>query len=128
LLPLRQRGRDYALHQHGGERIAAEYASLIEEFAARHRTNSMQQAVGELGAILAETDATDRLVEPAARALHAALRTPLFAPQRIIVDVSHIAAHDHGTGIQRVVRSVVRWLYCTARPGVRVIAVRLEGS
>lgn len=128
LSAFRQRGRDYVMREHGGERTAAEFALLVDEFTARQSAGSLPVLIGEVGRILALTDGADRLAEPTARALHASLNAPLFAPQRMLVDVSHIAVVDHGTGIQRVVRNVVRWLYCSARPGVRVIAVRLEGD
>ncbi len=51
-----------------------------------------------------------------------------FVRQRIVVDVSHISDKDHQTGIQRVVRNIVRWLYCSDRAGFDVIAVRLQGA
>ena len=123
----RVRGAAYVRDEHGGERIAAELAAIVDECIARRRASSLDGAINDVGAILAPSDA-DALVEPTARALNEAIRTPLFQRRRLIVDVSHIAAGDHATGIQRVVRSVVRWLYCSARPGIDVIAVRLEGS
>ncbi|MBA2411298.1 MAG: glycosyltransferase, partial [Burkholderiaceae bacterium] len=128
LSAFRQRGRDYVVREHGGERVAAEFALLVDEFTARQSAVSLSVVIGEVGGILAPVNGAERLAEPTARALHASLSAPQFAQQRILIDVSHVAVVDHGTGIQRVVRNVVRWLYCSARPGVHVIAVRLEGD
>ena len=128
LSAFRKHGRDYVTREHGGERIAAEFALLVDEFSARKSGGSLPVLISEVGRVIAQTDGADRLAEPTARALHASLNAPLFAPRRVLVDVSHIAVVDHGTGIQRVVRNIVRWLYCSARPGVQVIAVRLEGD
>ena len=46
--------------------------------------------------------------------------------QRLLVDVTAIVAHDDRTGIQRVVRQVVRALYAESDLGVTPIAVRLR--
>jgi glycosyltransferase involved in cell wall biosynthesis len=48
---------------------------------------------------------------------------PPFAPKRIFVDLSTIAQHDAGTGIQRVVRAIWRELCSTDLQGWSVIAV-----
>lgn len=124
---LRERARDYARREHGGEQVAAEFAVVVDEFIARRRAVALPSLFDELGGILAPVHADD-LAEPLAHALHANLAMPLFQRRRVLVDVSHISAGDHATGIQRVVRSVVRWLYCSARAGVEVVAVRLEGE
>jgi len=123
----RARGPAYVRDEHAGERIAGELASIVDECIARRRAASLDGAISDVGAILAPSNA-DALIEPTARALNEAIRAPLFRRRRLLVDVSHIAAGDHATGIQRVVRSVVRWLYCSARPGIDVIAVQLEAG
>ena len=46
--------------------------------------------------------------------------------KRLLVDVTAIVAHDDRTGIQRVVRQVVRALYAESDLGVTPIAVRLQ--
>ena len=123
----RAKGLAYVRVEHAGERIAAELAAIVDECVARRTASSLEGAISEVGAVIAPTDA-DALVPPVARALHASINAPLFARRRLLVDVSHIAAGDHGTGIQRVVRSIVRWLYCSARPGIEVIGVELENG
>ena len=46
--------------------------------------------------------------------------------RRLLIDVSHIAMHDHETGIQRVVREIVCKLYCATVAGFDPIAVELK--
>lgn len=45
-----------------------------------------------------------------------------------LVDISNLAAHDAGTGIQRVVRNVLDELIATPPPGVRVEPVRIDNA
>ncbi|NIF88775.1 glycosyltransferase family 1 protein [Burkholderia sp. Cy-637] len=52
----------------------------------------------------------------------AASRTP--GPRQLLIDVSIIAAHDAGTGIQRVVRSLVRALLASPPEGYVVRTVK----
>lgn len=52
-----------------------------------------------------------------------AVAQPHVAPKRIFVDLSTIAQHDAGTGIQRVVRAIWRELSSTDLQGWSVIAV-----
>jgi glycosyltransferase involved in cell wall biosynthesis len=53
------------------------------------------------------------------------LPRPSFSRPRVLIDVSHIAAADARSGIQRVVRESVGALVCTDRAGVDPIAVEL---
>lgn len=46
--------------------------------------------------------------------------------QRLLIDVTAIAAHDERTGIQRVVREIVRALYADRDCSVTPVAVRLQ--
>ena len=55
--------------------------------------------------------------------------TPATDPapaKRLLIDVTAIVAHDDRTGIQRVVRQVVRALYAESDLGVTPVAVRLQ--
>lgn len=57
--------------------------------------------------------------------------TAAIAPapaKRILIDVTAIVAHDDRTGIQRVVRQVVRALYAESGLGVTPVAVRLQNG
>ncbi len=51
---------------------------------------------------------------------------PPAPAKRLLVDVTAIVAHDDKTGIQRVVRQVVRALYAESDLGVTPVAVRLK--
>lgn len=65
-------------------------------------------------------------IPASAPASPAASTTPPAPARRLLVDVTAIVAHDDRTGIQRVVRQVVRALYAESDPGVTPIAVRLQ--
>jgi glycosyltransferase involved in cell wall biosynthesis len=122
-------GREYVIRAHGPEAIAAQYALAVDEFAQRHKTVSLPGAVRELSDILARGDARTKLHEDGAVVLYESLTRKLFARQRILIDVTHIVDADHETGIPRVVKNIVRWLYCSDRAGFTPIAVHLvEGS
>lgn len=64
---------------------------------------------------------------PASATSPAQADAPVAPPRRLLIDVTAIVAHDDRTGIQRVVRNVVRALY--AEPdldGFAPLAVRLQ--
>jgi len=124
---LRAAGRNYVIREHDAERIAAQYAEAIPEMIARAEAASLPAALHEIGATMV-TSGAHHSVKAIASALQEDLLQPRFARRRIVVDVSHIAEKDHQTGIQRVVRNTVRWLYCAERAGFDVVAVRLEGN
>ena len=128
LLELGAAGRSYVTREHGAEGIAARYAVAIDEFIHRAGVVSLPAALDEIGGALAQVDSSTAAVRDAAAALHEQLTQPLFARQRILVDVTHITDTDHQTGIQRVVRNIVRWLYCSDRAGFEAVAVHLEGG
>ncbi len=121
-------GREYALREHDPETIAARYAMLIDEFLQKARAAALPTAIGEIGGILTSPDSQEQLLERSAIALQENLSRNLFARQRILIDVSYITDRDHETGIPRVVRNIVRWLYCSDRAGFVPVAVRLEGG
>ena len=122
-------GRSYVIRDHGAEGIAAQYALAIDEFLHRASVVSLPATLAEIGGALAEgDDARKPPVRDVATAVHEQLAQPLFARQRILVDVTHITDTDHQTGIQRVVRNIVRWLYCSNRAGFEAVAVRLEAG
>ncbi|TWA50698.1 glycosyltransferase involved in cell wall biosynthesis, partial [Azospirillum brasilense] len=55
-------------------------------------------------------------------------QVPVFAKPRLFIDVSHIVKDDHGTGIPRVVREIVRAAYCTERADFEAVAVERVGD
>lgn len=125
LAPYSERGRAYVEDVHHPERVAAAYAVALNEFIGRADALSIsagvRQAVESMPVSLPDPER-----RTAARAIVNRHVFTAFAKTRLLIDVSHIAEKDHGTGIQRVVRSVTREMYLSPRAGVEVIAVRLE--
>ena len=74
--------------------------------------------------LLAKTPEPSALAGVAAAS--AAPATRAAPAKRLLVDVTAIVAHDDKTGIQRVVRQVVRALYAERDLGVTPVAVRLQ--
>jgi len=126
----RFRGREYVARIHAPDRIASEYALAIDEFSRRSSAASLQMTVQRLGAaVAADPGSLNDRASAAATEAHRAVTISKFARQRVLVDVSHLTAGDHRTGIQRVVRSIVRQFYLSERRGFVPIAVRLvEGK
>jgi glycosyltransferase involved in cell wall biosynthesis len=116
--------REHVARVHDPDIIAAEYASTIASFSAHARADSLVSTVRELGRCL-QPQAPAEAAARYASALHQSMAQPSFQRQRILVDVSHISDVDHQTGIQRVVRNIVRWLYCSDRAGFEAVAVRI---
>ncbi len=122
---LAARGLEHVAREHDPDLIAAAFAEAITTFSARSREGSLVTTVRAVGACLATNDLRDAAGECATALLDSVSQTT-FARARILVDVSHITELDHQTGIQRVVRNIVRWMYCSDRAGFDVVAVRLE--
>lgn len=122
-----QRGRDYVLREHAPEQVAARYALTIEEFVQRAQAASLRTALTRIGAAVNHDPASlEARADEAAVQLCASLAQRRFATQRVLIDVSHLTAGDHRTGIQRVVRSIVQSLYRSDRAGFTPLAVRLH--
>jgi glycosyltransferase involved in cell wall biosynthesis len=122
-----ERGRHYVGAHHDPEDCAAQYAGAIHEFLERHRQTEASAGADCFAPHLASTGVPNAAVGSALRWIesvpHSAFRRP-----RLIIDVSHIARMDHGTGIQRVVKRVVDALYCSDRPGFDPVAVEIAGE
>ena len=118
-------GRRQVVAEHDPDLIADKFARVFDEFLHRANAASLPTSIRAIGGVFARGEAIRPDVAPAALALHENLQQPLFGRQRILVDVTHITDGDEQTGIQRVVRNIVRWLYCSSRSGFDVEAVRL---
>ncbi|MBI3610811.1 MAG: glycosyltransferase [Nitrospirae bacterium] len=116
-------GRDYIARVHNPELVAAQYALVINESVVRENAISRDALVSHIGSTLAAHDVGDAELHAIASSL--TLPGPNFNPQPIMIDVSHITSEDLGSGIQRVVRSIIRELYCSNRRGFSPRAVRL---
>jgi glycosyltransferase involved in cell wall biosynthesis len=121
-----RRGRDYVQREHAPETVAARYAATLEEFMRRREQASLETAVVRVAsAVNLDLESIDRRARAAGTCLHASLAMRAPSRRRVLIDVSHLAAGDHRTGIQRVVRSIVRALYRSDRAGFEPIAVCL---
>ena len=118
-------GRAYVREHHDASACAAAYAAAIHEFVGRRRAAGRDTHVRSLAPHLARCEDLEVACARAAAQLEVAADDG-FRRRRIVVDVSHIAAFDHKSGIQRVVRQIVRALYCSDRAGFEAAAVILE--
>ena len=124
---LARAGVAYVRDNHDPELCAAKYAAAIEEFRARRELASRPRLVSRFAPHVAGlSDATGGAA--LATVWLNQRRMPEYKRRRLLIDVSHIAKHDHKTGIQRVVRETVRHLYCSDVAGFEPIAVELVGG
>ncbi|MEX2206626.1 MAG: glycosyltransferase [Myxococcota bacterium] len=122
-----ERGRSYVREQHDPKHCAAQYAAAIAEFTSRHAATRTENHASTLAPHLAACREPMHAAGLAASFLDTS-PAPSFARPRLVIDVSHIARDDHGTGIQRVVRETVRAAYCSECPGLEAVAVELVGA
>jgi glycosyltransferase involved in cell wall biosynthesis len=124
-LEVAEAGKRHAESRHAPAECAAHYAAAIHDCMERARLAGDEAWASAFAAHVGGTDDPERAVQ-AATAWMNSLPAPRFRRRRIYIDVSHIVASDHGTGIPRVVRNVVRWMMCTDRPGIEPMAVVLR--
>ena len=100
------RAREVIRTQHDPQSCAVAYADAIERFHERAQTGvpALIEAIAAANAIPDDVEA--KQVARAIAANHPRLRSA----KRLFVDVSELARRDAGTGIQRVVRSVLQVL------------------
>ncbi len=116
---------DYAKTQHDPGYCAAMYAHSIHEFMERHRTHTADYWGQAFAPYLGSCQST--AVEKAQSWLCQLPALNTKKP-RLMIDVSHIAKKDHRTGVQRVVREIVTYLYCIESPEIEPLAVQLENG
>jgi glycosyltransferase involved in cell wall biosynthesis len=121
-------GRKYAVTEHGGEKIAAEYAVAIDEMLQRQAASALAGGIREVGALLATNITSDAVVAASARALHAMQPAMLFRTQRLLIDVSRAEREEHRPYIQTIVSALLRQLYTSKCAGVTPLAVRLHNG
>ncbi len=122
-----KRGLSYVREHHDPRLCAEQYAVAIREFVERDAAARAQGAADNLVPHLAGCP------DPVAAATLAAgfvdaRHIPDFSRPRLIIDASHIAKNDHGTGIPRVMRETVKAAYCSTRPNFEAIAVERQGD
>jgi glycosyltransferase involved in cell wall biosynthesis len=116
-------GRAYVEARHAPAECAAQYAAAIHDCMARAR---LARPRNWSSAFAPHVGGNATVALDAATRWMARLPPVRLRRRRILVDVSHIVAEDHGTGIPRVVRNVVRWMMCTDRAGIEPVAVVLQ--
>jgi len=101
----------------------------IEHFARRGE-HSAYRALVDAAAGLDSTPGATPLANDALPALAAAIafNRSVTAPRQLLVDVSALVLDDLGTGIQRVVRSILLALIAAPPPGYRVEPVSTPGG
>jgi glycosyltransferase involved in cell wall biosynthesis len=122
-----ERGLVYVRENHDPRLCAAQYAAAIAEFGSRYAATNVANHASALAPHLAGCAQPMQAAAQAAAFLDAVPRASFERP-RLIIDVSHIAKNDHGTGIPRVMRETVRAAYCSPSPGFDAVAVELVGE
>ncbi len=117
----------YVKTEHNPTRCAAMYAGTIHEFMERQKTTRLDFWAHAFAPYINTCNAPAVTAQMAEAWLNNLTAAPIHK-HRLLIDVSHIAKSDHGTGIQRVVREIVTHLYCMDSPGVEVIAVHLQNG
>lgn len=119
---LSDRGLEYVRKHHDPEILAAQYAATIHEFIGRKKVSSSKHFVEKVAPhVSALTDPVG--AAKLASSFFQSRPFPTFDRPRLVIDVSHIAANDHQTGIQRVVKETVRAAYCSTRVDFEALAV-----
>jgi glycosyltransferase involved in cell wall biosynthesis len=122
---LGERGRGYVREHHDPKSCAAQYAAAVTEFAARYAATKAEGHAASLAPHVAGCKQPLHAATTAATFLDT-LPAPSFDRERLVIDVSHVARDDHGTGIPRVVRETVKASYCDQlRPGLEAVAIEL---
>ncbi|MEZ5569489.1 MAG: glycosyltransferase [Halioglobus sp.] len=122
-----QEARRHVQTQHSPEVVARAYSSAIESHYANSQNAILQRQHDLLiapqvehcsaPAIWTMCEELNDLMSCAGASLNSA------AGPQLLVDVSAVVIHDLGTGIQRVVRNILRELLVSSRLGYRVEAV-----
>ena len=101
-------GRDHVRDNHDPVRVAARFRDAIEQFAAEGRRRRYNDLVGQ---VVAETAGPPpRREDWIATAASIAFDLPATRLPQLLVDVTVLARQDLKTGIERVVRAVLRRL------------------
>ena len=117
--------RQYVSKWHDPERVAEQFRDAIEDLARSSRISGYRRAVASIASL--DTAERPGSHDWARVAESLALVLPRSAPQ-LLVDVTVIAKQDLNSGIERVVRNVLRRLLLAPPQGYRVEPVRAQGG
>lgn len=120
-------GRQYLESVHNPESSAAQYAVAIHEFCDRDHYAKASSYMPLMAPHLAQTHHFEDAIENAIAWLNQNHSIKFTLP-RLFIDVSHIARFDHETGIQRVVKEIVKAAYCFDSPCFEPIAFILDAG
>ncbi len=118
-------GRAYVESHHHPARLACEYSAVLNEFIDRHdplRLEARQDRLADCGGVV--LDVAEQ--EVASSEIRRQLQMARLDRRRLLIDVSHLNTSDHGTGIQRVVRSIILAIYQSTRADFEPVAVTID--
>ncbi|GGA11312.1 glycosyltransferase [Dyella caseinilytica] len=116
---LAQAGRDYLERLHDPAHVAKQYSLAIDAFHEHSSRRILQRAVDRLSAIHSTVDPTN--VDRNAVALGlSSLLGPAAPCRQLLLDVSELVRKDAGSGIQRVVRSILSELLMQGQNSWRI--------
>jgi len=110
---------DYIEREHAPEAVGRQYHAAIEDLAGRDQRARLARALVALAP--AAADLTELALAVGANA-------PREGPRQLLVDISALVRSDLKTGIQRVVRSVLKALLEAPPAGYRVEPVYSAGA
>jgi glycosyltransferase involved in cell wall biosynthesis len=105
--------------EHSPAQVGRQYVAAIEHFAAADTGAALASAIARIAPL-------DAALEDVARAIGANARPD--GPRQLLVDISAMVQFDMRTGIQRVVRSVLKALLEDTPAGYRVEPVYSAGG
>jgi len=117
---LAQRARDLVEREHHPVRVAAAYAAAIHAAYSKDEKRILENIADALA---------DSTVPPAtmeAIATAAAANAALRRPPRLLIDVTRITENDPRTGIERVIKNVIREFVAGDRLDLHIELVRLH--
>jgi glycosyltransferase involved in cell wall biosynthesis len=120
-MPRRERlaknAREIILKQHAPRTCADQYFTVIENFYESSQTSirALTHNIAKLGPNPVKPEALLPLAEAVSRNI-----APPYVQKQLLLDISTLVQHDAGTGIQRVVRSILMQLLTNPPEGYRV--------
>jgi glycosyltransferase involved in cell wall biosynthesis len=118
-------GRSFVKEHHAPAAVGRQYRDALEHFAV-HSPNARYRSLLRQLARIAAPAPSEAAAISAASAIAANL--PAQPPRQLLVDISALVQTDPKTGIQRVVRAVLRALIETPPAGYRIEPVFSQGA